>query len=79
MSQVKAGQVIDAESGSEELTALAGHTVAKSQLTILATLIEGRNIPFLITSIGMIVMLLWAGLYKMTAPGAEGIVTTGFQ
>ena len=33
-----------------------------------------RNIPFLITSIGMIVMLLWAGSYKMTAPGAEGIV-----
>jgi uncharacterized membrane protein YkgB len=25
------------------------------------------------TSIGMIVMLLWAGSYKMTAPGAEGI------
>ena len=33
-----------------------------------------RNLPFLITSIGMIVMLLWAGSYKMTAPGAEGIV-----
>jgi uncharacterized membrane protein YkgB len=28
----------------------------------------------LITSIGMIVMLLWAGSYKMTRPGAEGIV-----
>jgi Protein of unknown function, DUF417 len=27
-----------------------------------------------ITSVGMIVMLLWAGSYKMTAPGAEGIV-----
>jgi reactive chlorine resistance protein C len=33
-----------------------------------------RNVPFLITSVGMIVMLLWAGSYKMTAPGAEGIV-----
>jgi hypothetical protein len=32
------------------------------------------NVPFLVTSIGMIVMLLWAGSYKMTAPGAEGIV-----
>jgi len=74
MRQVKSGQVINAESGSEKLTALAGRTVAKSRLTILATRIDDRNIPFLITSVGMIVMLLWAGSYKMTAPGAEGIV-----
>ena len=47
---------------------------AKSNLTKLAAWINERNIPFLITSIGMIVMLLWAGSYKMTAPGAEGIV-----
>jgi uncharacterized membrane protein YkgB len=47
---------------------------AKSKLTKLAAWIHDRNIPFLITSIGMIVMLLWAGTYKMTAPGAEGIV-----
>ena len=47
---------------------------AKSSLTKLAAWISGRNLPFLITSIGMIVMLLWAGSYKMTAPGAEGIV-----
>jgi len=33
-----------------------------------------HNVPFLITSTGMIVMLLWAGSYKMTAPGAEGII-----
>jgi uncharacterized membrane protein YkgB len=46
----------------------------KSNLTRLAAWITDRNIPFLITSIGMIVMLLWAGSYKMTAPGAEGIV-----
>ena len=49
-------------------------TDAKSNLTKLAALIHDRNLPFLITSIGMIVMLLWAGSYKMTAPGAEGIV-----
>lgn len=30
--------------------------------------------PFLVISAGIIVMLLWAGSYKMTAPGAEGIV-----
>jgi len=46
----------------------------KSNLTKLAAWIDDRNVPFLITSIGMIVMLLWAGSYKMTAPGAEGIV-----
>ena len=47
---------------------------AKSTLTKLAAWINDRNVPFLITSIGMIVMLLWAGSYKMTARGAEGIV-----
>jgi uncharacterized membrane protein YkgB len=47
---------------------------AKSNLTRLAAWINDRNIPFLITSIGLTVMLLWAGSYKMTAPGAEGIV-----
>ena len=47
---------------------------AKSSLTKLAAWISDRNLPFLITSIGMVVMLLWAGSYKMTAPGAEGIV-----
>jgi uncharacterized membrane protein YkgB len=47
---------------------------AKSNLIKLAAWISDRNIPFLISSIGMIVMLLWAGSYKMTAPGAEGII-----
>ena len=51
-----------------------GHAKAKSNLTKLAAWISDRDIPFLITSIGMIVMLLWAGSYKMTAPGAEGII-----
>ena len=49
-------------------------TKAKSSLTKFAAWISDRNIPFLITSIGMIVMLLWAGSYKMTRPGAEGII-----
>ena len=47
---------------------------AKGKLAKLAAWINDRNIPFLVTSIGMIVMLLWAGAYKMTAPGAEGII-----
>lgn len=46
----------------------------QSKLVKLATWISTRNVPFLITSIGMIVMLLWAGSYKMTVPGADGIV-----
>jgi len=46
----------------------------KRSLTGLAGWIYDRNLPFLVTSIGMIVMLLWAGSYKMTAPGAEGII-----
>ena len=33
-----------------------------------------QHIPFLISSLGLVVMLLWAGSYKMTAPGAEGII-----
>ena len=45
-----------------------------SDLTRLAAWIKDRNIPFLVTSIGMIVMLLWAGSYKMTASGAETII-----
>src|ERR1700754_4619415 len=47
---------------------------AKSNLTKLAAWVNDRNVPFLVTSIGMIVMLLWAGSFKMTAPGAEGII-----
>jgi uncharacterized membrane protein YkgB len=47
---------------------------AQSGLTKLAAWIDDRNIPFLVISIGMIVMLLWAGTYKMTVPGADGIV-----
>src|SRR6201985_2349069 len=47
---------------------------AKSVLTRIAAAVADRNIPFLICSIGMIVMLLWAGKFKMTAPGAEGII-----
>jgi uncharacterized membrane protein YkgB len=74
MSRVLSGQEISGENGSEELEASVGRPAAKSNLTRLAAWVSDRNIPFLVTSIGMIVMLLWAGSYKMTAPGAEGIV-----
>lgn len=53
-------------------TELSG--AAKSTLTRMAAWANDRNLPFLVGSIGMVVMLLWAGSYKMTAPGAEGII-----
>jgi uncharacterized membrane protein YkgB len=62
------------DSGSGKPEGLIAHAAAKSNLTKLAAWIDDRNIPFLVASIGMVVMLLWAGSYKMTAPGAEGIV-----
>src|SRR5262249_1679321 len=46
----------------------------KSNLTKLAVWITHRNVPFRTLSAGMVVMLLWAGSYKLTSPGAEGIV-----
>src|ERR1700756_1471427 len=67
MSLVLSGQAINAE--KQDLS-----KDAKSNLTKLAAWINDRDVPFLVTSIGMIVMLLWAGSYKMTAPGAEGII-----
>ena len=73
MSRAMSGQAINA--GKEELIFSADlSTRAKSTLTKLAAWINDRNLPFLVTSIGMIVMLLWAGSFKMTRPGAEGIV-----
>lgn len=38
-----------------------------------ASWVTKQNLPFVIITVGMIVMLLWAGAFKMTAPGAEGI------
>lgn len=48
--------------------------VASGPLTRLSLWVDNRNVPFLVLSIGMIVMLLWAGAFKMTKPGAEGII-----
>jgi uncharacterized membrane protein YkgB len=67
MNMASSGQSITAE--KQDLSA-----DAKSNLTKLAAWINDHNVSFLITSIGMIAMLLWAGSYKLTAPGAEGIV-----
>ena len=73
MSQIPSNQAISIE--KQELVSSANLSRhAKSNLTKIAAWINDRNVPFLISSIGMIVMLLWAGAYKMTAPGAEGII-----
>lgn len=49
-------------------------TYGKSTLTKVAAWVTNKNVPFLIIAIGMVVMLFWAGAFKMTATGAEGIV-----
>jgi uncharacterized membrane protein YkgB len=73
MNRVQAGQTTSEE--KEDMLFSAGHsTKAKGNLTKLTAWISDRNVPFLVTSIGLIVMLLWAGSYKMTVPGAESIV-----
>jgi uncharacterized membrane protein YkgB len=60
---------------SVALGAQSDYTTSDNSILIkYAGWIRIHNIPFLVSSIGMIVMLLWAGSYKMTAPGAEGIV-----
>lgn len=45
-----------------------------SALTRFAAWVDKRNVPFLIIILGMAVMLFWAGSFKMTRTGAEGIV-----
>jgi uncharacterized membrane protein YkgB len=69
---------IPAQSISAEKQEIASSQVtmrnAKSVLTKLAARINDWDIPFLVSSIGMVIMLLWAGSYKMTVPGADGIV-----
>jgi uncharacterized membrane protein YkgB len=72
MSRVSSGQAINLE--NEGLVSADLSKQAKSTLTKLAAWVNDRNIPFLVASIGMIVMLLWAGSFKMTRPGAEGII-----
>src|SRR5271163_3503118 len=73
MSRVSSGQATTLEKEDLVSSADLSHQ-AKSNLTKLAAWISDRKVPFLFSSIGMIVMLLWAGAFKMTRPGAEGII-----
>lgn len=73
MSLGSSGQTMGARKESPATSAgLSGE--AKSMLAKLAAWTNDINLLFRVVSIGMIVMLLWAGAYKMTAPGAEGII-----
>ena len=73
MSGVESGQARNSKRQGGVVTDDLART-ARSGLTKLAAWMIDHNIPFRVTSIGMVVMLLWAGSYKLTAPGAEGIV-----
>ena len=73
MSDIHSVQAISPEKQSPVSSADLSKE-AKSYLTRLAAWIDDRSLPFLIISIGMIVMLLWAGSFKMTRPGAEGLI-----
>ncbi len=53
---------------------MTSEQTANSTLIRIALWISHRDLPFLVSSIGMIIMLLWAGAFKMTTPGAEGII-----
>lgn len=58
----------ESSSSSRELSSRAGDTLTK-----VAAWIYDHNLLFLVSSIGMVVMLLWAGAYKMTTSGADSI------
>lgn len=74
MKEVVSGRPVNAVNRGVGSSPAGVSSRAKSNLTILAVWVHDHDIPFLATSVAMIVMLLWAGSYKMTAPGAEGIV-----
>src|ERR1700752_5088632 len=63
-----------AESSNNDLRTSSPTSQPASKLTRLAIWSHDHHVPFLVISIGMIVMLLWAGAFKMTARGAEGII-----
>lgn len=59
--------------GEHVSTSFNPSSVYRDPLTRVAAWISDHDIPYIVISIGMIVMLLWAGSFKMTREGAEGI------
>lgn len=51
-----------------------GNNSGGTMLAKIALWVSTKNVPFLVIAIGMIVMLFWAGAFKMTTQGAEGIM-----
>jgi uncharacterized membrane protein YkgB len=64
----------EAFTGNDSVPKQTGTPHPQTYLEKLAAWVSDRDLPFFVLSIGMSVMLLWAGAYKMTAPGAEGII-----
>jgi uncharacterized membrane protein YkgB len=60
--------------GNEPVPKQVGTPYPQTYLEKLAAWVSDRDLPFVVLSIGMAVMLLWAGAYKMTVPGAQGII-----
>jgi uncharacterized membrane protein YkgB len=53
----------------------ANHTkTTETRLIKITQWVDDHNLPLIISCFGIIIMLLWAGSYKLTAPGADGIV-----
>ncbi|MGH9585892.1 MAG: DUF417 family protein [Acidobacteriaceae bacterium] len=72
MSQIFSGQTIIADIQDVVPSAVLSR-YARSALTRVAAWINDRHIAFWVISIGMSVMLFWAGSFKLTALGAESI------
>jgi uncharacterized membrane protein YkgB len=72
----KGSSAMDTQLDAAQDQNLAGepHEATSDFLTKIALWIGEHDVAFKVTSVGMIVMLLWAGSYKMTRPGAEGII-----
>jgi uncharacterized membrane protein YkgB len=73
MSQGTVGNPTNTSEAEDTYSTHVDAEAVSSLLTRIAAWVTTRNLPFLVTSIGMIVMLFWAGSFKMTRPGAEGI------
>lgn len=71
MNRAMAGETL---TGNESVPNRVGTSSPTTYLEKLSAWVSDSDLPFLVLSIGMAVMLLWAGAYKMTAPGAEGII-----
>lgn len=73
MSLTPVGQAVDTQEEESTCSTCDVVEAGNSILTRLPAWVSAHNLPFRVTSIGMTVMLFWAGSFKMTRPGAEGI------